>query len=108
VQDVPFVGKRVGNLFVLSQPADVPGLGNSPDDVNIVPPPNDGQPRQAADLNGDGVTDSKDLLAFTAAYARDRIAHTTGADYNGDGITNAEDLRAFRTEFLAERNHGSR
>lgn len=43
------------------------------------------------DLNGDGATDTRDVLAFLNAWA----AGDSEADYNGDGVVNTIDVLAF-------------
>jgi Dockerin type I domain len=97
VFDVPFAGEWVGDPFVLSRPWSVPGDVSVPREENIVPPPGDGQPVSATDLNGDGVTDNRDFAAFVRFVARDRADGTAYADFNGDGVTDVKDLRLFHT-----------
>lgn len=106
VRDVPFVGRRVREHFVVSRSVSIPAeFSGLPSDANIVPPPVDGKPACAADLDGNGATDFKDFRAFQTLFARDHGKRSTYADFNGDGITNAKDLHAFRTEFSAERKN---
>ena len=56
-------------------------------DANFPSPPGD----CAADFNGDGVVDSRDVLAFLNAWANDDAS----ADCNEDGSVNTQDVLCF-------------
>jgi len=54
-------------------------------------------PPCAADLNGDGVLDNGDLIAFVALF----LAQDPSIELNGDGIIDNGDILAFVTLYLA-------
>ena len=62
------------------------------DDVDITPPGS-----CVADINGDGVVDSRDVLAFLNAWSQG----DSEADWNGDGVVNTQDLLAFLNDWTA-------
>ncbi len=57
------------------------------DNMRVTPAP---EPCEA-DFNGDGLVDSRDVLAFLNAWT----AHGPGADFNGDGAIDTRDVLAF-------------
>jgi hypothetical protein len=51
----------------------------------------------AADINDDGVADSRDVLAFLNAWS----GGDNEADWNGDGVVNTQDVLAFLNDWTA-------
>ena len=60
-------------------------------ETNLLDPP------CAPDLNGDGIVDNGDIVAFIALF----IGGDPGADFNGDGFLDNGDIGAFINLFVA-------
>jgi surface-anchored protein len=56
-------------------------------------------PLHSTDLNGDGVTDRRDLVAFVSAYGTGGIEGS--ADFTGDGLVGIADLVALRAALVS-------
>jgi len=63
--------------------------------VEFVPAP---PPECAGDVNGDGMTDGRDLSVFLAGFGAP-VSPGTGADVNGDGLVDGRDLSVFLANF---------